>query len=176
LTHESDGAIRLSALLGDGLAESSGPGRRGGLLVGEGVNQLAQVTRAWMVKQAGLAGEYAPFGKRIADESHVGIVKTGAPGHVPQAGVQGIKLDLRLPGQWEDAESGLYYNDQRYYDPNKGRYLSPDPLGIGGGLNGYAYVGNNPLGFSDPLGLVRRYRRVSDGRVGRDERPVRPGW
>src|SRR5204863_8509810 len=89
------------------------------------------------------AAEYAPFGKRIAEPVAAGIVKTAAPGHAPQAGVRGIRLDLRLPGQWADEESGLHYNDQRYYDPDAGRYLSPDPLGITGGLNGYAYVGNN---------------------------------
>ncbi|MFZ5530238.1 MAG: RHS repeat-associated core domain-containing protein, partial [Pseudomonadota bacterium] len=59
-----------------------------------------------------------------------------------------------LPGQWEDEESGLHYNDQRYYDPEAGRYISPDPLGLEGGLNGYVYVGNNPLGYGDPLGLI----------------------
>ncbi|MGX5649476.1 RHS repeat-associated core domain-containing protein [Hydrogenophaga borbori] len=56
--------------------------------------------------------------------------------------------------QWEDEETGLYHNDQRYYDPQAGRYLSPDPLGLAGGLNAYAYADNNPLGFADPLGLV----------------------
>ncbi|MEW6708165.1 MAG: RHS repeat-associated core domain-containing protein, partial [Pseudomonadota bacterium] len=87
------------------------------------------------------------------DGRSAGVVKIAA-GHVPQPGVQGLRLDLRLPGQWEDEESGLYYNDQRYYDPEAGRYISPDPLGLEGGLNGYAYVGNNPLGYSDPLGLI----------------------
>ncbi|MFZ5543981.1 MAG: phospholipase effector Tle1 domain-containing protein, partial [Pseudomonadota bacterium] len=87
------------------------------------------------------------------DGRSAGVVKIAA-GHVPQPGVQGLRLDLRLPGQWEDEESGLYYNDQRYYDPEAGRYISPDPLGLEGGLNGYAYVGNNPLGYGDPLGLV----------------------
>ncbi|WP_257572342.1 RHS repeat-associated core domain-containing protein, partial [Janthinobacterium sp. UMAB-60] len=36
----------------------------------------------------------------------------------------------RLPGQYADQETGLYYNDQRYYDPAQGRYLTPDPLGL----------------------------------------------
>jgi RHS repeat-associated protein len=93
------------------------------------------------------AADYAPFGKRVEGGAS-GIVKTAAPD------VHGIRLDLRLPGQWKDEESGLHYNDQRYYDPQAGRYLSPDPLGLGGGLNPYAYVNNNPLSFGDPLGLV----------------------
>ena len=63
-------------------------------------------------------------------------------------------LNLRLPGQYEDLESGLYYNDHRYYDPKTGRYLTPDPLGLRGGINSYAYVANNPLKYVDPSGLV----------------------
>lgn len=60
---------------------------------------------------------------------------------------------LRLPGQYEDEESGLYYNFRRYYDPETGRYTTRDPIGLEGGVNGYAYVGGNPLGSVDPNGL-----------------------
>jgi RHS repeat-associated protein len=63
-------------------------------------------------------------------------------------------LSLRNPGQWQDKESGLYYNDHRYYDPAEGRYLSPDPLGLAGGLNAYAYVAANPIAYTDPYGLM----------------------
>ncbi|OZB83197.1 MAG: hypothetical protein B7X28_02535 [Halothiobacillus sp. 13-55-253] len=65
-----------------------------------------------------------------------------------------FSLSLRNPGQWQDKESGLYYNDHRYYDPATGRYLSPDPLGLAGGLNAYAYVAANPVSFFDPYGLL----------------------
>ncbi|WP_244180129.1 RHS repeat-associated core domain-containing protein [Amycolatopsis pretoriensis] len=60
---------------------------------------------------------------------------------------------LRFPGQYFDAETGLHYNAQRYYDPVTARYLSPDPLGLEPGPNPYAYVGN-PFGQIDPLGLA----------------------
>lgn len=60
---------------------------------------------------------------------------------------------LRFPGQWEDAESGLHYNLNRYYDPETGQYLSPDPIGVSGGLRTHAYV-HDPVRWMDPLGLA----------------------
>ncbi|ATB36463.1 hypothetical protein CYFUS_001878 [Cystobacter fuscus] len=57
----------------------------------------------------------------------------------------------RWPGQYADSETGLYYNRFRYYDPELGRYTTPDPLGLVGGLNAYAYT-IDPLAFLDPLG------------------------
>ncbi len=63
-------------------------------------------------------------------------------------------LDLRLPGQIFDAETGLHYNRARYYDPEAGQYLTPDPLGTPDGPNPYAYVAFNPLRNVDPDGLI----------------------
>jgi RHS repeat-associated protein len=59
---------------------------------------------------------------------------------------------FRFPGQYEDEETGLYYNRFRYYDPEAGGYVSQDPIGLHGGARSYAYVGN-PLNWSDPVGL-----------------------
>lgn len=61
---------------------------------------------------------------------------------------------LRLPGQWADAATGLYYNMKRDYDPMMGRYVSPDPLGVRAGPNPYLYAGADPLRNVDPTGLM----------------------
>lgn len=60
---------------------------------------------------------------------------------------------IRFQGQYEDPETGLHYNRFRYYDPNTATYLTPDPLGLAGGLQPTAYV-HNPNAWIDPLGLA----------------------
>jgi RHS repeat-associated protein len=67
-----------------------------------------------------------------------------------------FEMNLRLPGQVYDAETGLNQNYYRDYDPRLGRYTSADPLGLDGGANPYAYVDGNPLTKSDPLGLYEQ--------------------
>ncbi|MEP3243982.1 MAG: RHS repeat-associated core domain-containing protein [Sneathiella sp.] len=61
----------------------------------------------------------------------------------------------RFPGQREEAETGLYYNYFRDYDPTTGRYLQSDPIGLNGGINTYGYTGGNPVNYVDPDGLSR---------------------
>ena len=60
---------------------------------------------------------------------------------------------LRFPGQYADPETGLHYNQHRYYDPEVGAYLTPDPLGLAAAPNPHAYV-MNPQVLADPLGLA----------------------
>lgn len=61
--------------------------------------------------------------------------------------------NVRLPGQNFDVETGFYYNLNRDYMPNLGRYLEADPIGLGGGLNPYRYANDNPGRFTDRRGL-----------------------
>jgi len=79
-----------------------------------------------------------------------------------------IESNLRLPGQIWDEETEFEYNYHRYYDPRTGRYTTRDTIGLEGGINNYAYVGGNPLRFTDPLGLKSRHD--PNGRVCQDHR------
>ncbi|HBE9081597.1 RHS repeat domain-containing protein [Serratia fonticola] len=78
-----------------------------------------------------------------------------------------VNKPLRFQGQYEDTESGLYYNLNRYYDPGIGRYLTADPVKLDGGLNQYGYVDNNPVNWVDPLGLFK------ESSTGHSERAVK---
>ena len=84
--------------------------------------------------------EYEAWGK-IRNET----VSDGLKANVP----------FRFQGQYYDEESGLHYNRFRYYDPEIGRFVSQDPIGLKGGGNLYAYV-VNPTLWIDPLGLDHR--------------------
>ena len=71
-------------------------------------------------------------------------------------------INLRFPGQYFDQETGFHYNWNRYYDPDTGRFIRSDPIGLEGGLSLYDYAGANSLRFSDPLGLFEVIRRGKD--------------
>jgi RHS repeat-associated protein len=58
-------------------------------------------------------------------------------------------------GRERDPDTGLMYYRARWYDPQAGRFISEDPLALGGGINLYAYVKNDPVRFMDPSGLTR---------------------
>lgn len=76
-----------------------------------------------------------------------------AYGNLAQLEISEIDNPLRFQGQYFDQETGLHYNYYRYYNPNIGRYITPDPIKLAGGLNSYQYT-NNPINEIDPLGLV----------------------
>ena len=98
-----------------------------------GTPQMMTDTSATVVWQA----NYTPFGE--AD-----II------------VEAVTNNIRFPGQYYDQESDLHYNYFRDYDPELGRYIQSDPIGLAGGINTYGYVGGNPINLTDPFGLVAK--------------------
>ena len=73
-------------------------------------------------------------------------------GGVERVLVNRVDNPIRLQGQYEDGETGLYYNRHRYYESHTGQYIHGDPIGLRGGLNIYGF-GPNSLNWADPLGL-----------------------
>jgi RHS repeat-associated protein len=61
---------------------------------------------------------------------------------------------FRYQGQYEDAETGLYYNRFHYFDPETGNYISHDPIRLEWGIDLYGYVAN-PNFWGDPFGLAK---------------------
>lgn len=91
------------------------------------------------------SGQYGSFGEvRHQSEGFSRVVNRTAMAHQP----------LRYAGQYADGETGLHYNLFRYYDPQVGRFIVQDPIGLNGGWNLYQYA-PNPLGWIDPTGLSR---------------------
>jgi RHS repeat-associated protein len=65
-------------------------------------------------------------------------------------------MPLRFAGPYHDTETGLYYNYNRYYNPDTGRYITTDPLGLTPSPNPHTYV-TNPTTTIDPLGLAKQH-------------------
>jgi RHS repeat-associated protein len=65
-----------------------------------------------------------------------------------------VSTSARFFCHWEDVETGLFYNRYRFYDPDTGRYLSPEPMGLEGGLSAFGYAYNRPFDYFDPDGRL----------------------
>ena len=74
-------------------------------------------------------------------------------GRITESGIGGGDNSYTYTAREYDTETGLYYYRARYYDPKAGRFITRDPIGFTGGINQYAYVGNNPVNWVDPDGL-----------------------
>ncbi|MGH1428479.1 MAG: RHS repeat-associated core domain-containing protein [Arenicella sp.] len=70
-----------------------------------------------------------------------------------------VEQPLRFAGQYHDKETDLYYNWNRFYSPQLGRYITSDPIGMDGGFNRFGYVSSDPLNSFDDDGLRRKLFR-----------------
>ncbi|WP_414654780.1 RHS repeat-associated core domain-containing protein [Janthinobacterium sp.] len=91
-----------------------------------------------------------------------------------------IAQPLRFQGQYEDQETGLFYNRYRYYDPDVAKYVTQDPIGLLGGLNSYQYA-PNPILWIDPLGLAKNAKNcpknpICNACTGRDPASEARNW
>jgi RHS repeat-associated protein len=75
------------------------------------------------------------------------------PPNEDPSGLGTFTFSLRMPGQYFDRDTNLFYNYFRDYDPQAGRYIESDPIGLSGGINTYGYVSGNPVSRFDPRGL-----------------------
>ncbi len=86
-----------------------------------------------------------------------------------------LQQNLRMQGQYLDRETGLHYNTFRYYDADLGAFTTPDPIGLGGGINLHQYA-PNPIAWIDPWGLSPVCRMTGVGHSKASDLPVvRPG-
>ena len=104
--------------------------------------------------QAGMPRELSDACREICWQVDYRVWDNTLKVHSPalEEGKEVVHQPLRFQGQYQDAEMGLHYNRFRYYDPDIGRFISQDPIGLRGGLNLYGYA-PNPLRWIDPLGL-----------------------
>jgi RHS repeat-associated protein len=88
-----------------------------------------------------------------AGESWYAVDPTGAPDSPPKVAERPEQLaqNLRFQGQYLDRETGLHYNTFRYFDADVGRFTTPDPIGLNGGINLHEYA-PNPISWIDPWG------------------------
>ena len=86
-----------------------------------------------------------------------GAFGASAPDADPDHDGVPMVFNLRFPGQYYDAETGLHYNYFRDYEPGTGRYVESDPVGLAGGLSTYGYAEDRPTGAFDFFGLASSY-------------------
>lgn len=129
------------------VVDDDGDGPNPGSVFALGVDHLGAPHRAWDTDSGETvwAGDYEAFGR----------CTSWSPSNT--TGIH-IDVSLRFPGQLDDQETGLHYNHWRYYEPESGRYLTADPLGLfGGDASLFSYGSSAPTLFTDPTGQLFKY-------------------
>ncbi|MBK8337838.1 MAG: RHS domain-containing protein [Sterolibacteriaceae bacterium] len=116
---------------------------------------------------------YKAWGNTLAERWETVDLKGEAVAFVEDDAQPAIEQNLRYQGQYLDRDTGLHYNTFRYYDPDIGRFISPDPIGLSGGTNLHGHAPNanrwiDPLGWdwnyylTDSNGNIYYHGRASD--------------
>jgi RHS repeat-associated protein len=120
-----------------------------------------QVWSPWVTPSAGRI--QVPFISNASGNTYSGVVMAGYAYQRFQTGASPFWTPLRFPGQYQDDETDLFQNWNRFYDPSIGRYLEPEPLlARPGTTSAYQYGGANPLAKTDPTGLYVIGDRLGD--------------
>jgi RHS repeat-associated protein len=154
------GKARAAANDADGGTQAGAPGPEN---VYYFHNDVSGIPEEMTVASGQLAwqAQYKTWGNTVS-ESWVQARQHAAP---PAA--EPLPQNLRFQGQYLDRETGLHYNTFRFYDPDIGRFISPDPIGLAGGINLTAYA-PNPISWIDPLGWCQAQTNKQQGDKGRD--------
>ncbi|WP_211470338.1 RHS repeat-associated core domain-containing protein [Collimonas humicola] len=163
---DANASYRLGAenglSLGSGIANSPMPGTQSGIDSNDAIDTRVEIRAEALDKIVEVPGSDIfyfhndPNGcpTRLTDGTGqiVWAVSYTVWGEVKHKYASAIDNPIRFQGQYYDAETGLHYNLNRYYDSHIGSFISQDPIGLIGGLNVYQY-GPNPIGWIDPWGL-----------------------
>ena len=122
-------------------------------LNGPGIDNKLRLTDSRLSATGPLYFQQDHLGSTTALTNSLGVVTTRITydGYGNSAGSPLTRYDYT--GRERDPDTGLLYYRARWYDPQVGRFISEDPIGLGGGINSFAYVANNPTGHTDPTGL-----------------------
>ncbi len=111
--------------------------------------------------------------ERYEYASIYGVCEVRDAAGAPRGSSEEIGNPWRFQGRRYDPESGFYYFRLRYLDPEQGRFVNRDPLGIWGDAgnlgNGYAFAGNDPVNQVDPFGLMSaaEWAQYADAQIAR---------
>ncbi len=142
------------------LFEAAGPAREygpGGVLRSRGEERYFQDgegRRVEKVRRVKVDVDPAGGSGTFGDGAILATMRATVWGFVATDPRATARTPLRFPGQYADEETGLHFNRYRFYDPEAGLYISPDPVGLQGGLGAYEYARGRPLRVVDPDGLA----------------------
>jgi RHS repeat-associated protein len=163
---ESAGALRASYVWADGepLAQermtttgttTTGKGKNKTTTTGKGKNKTTTTTTTIARNFVYLHTDHLATPRLATDANGAVVWRWNSDVFGSTDATGSVTVNLRFPGQYYDAETRLHYNWFRYYEPETGRHVTSDPIGLRASLNTYAYVDNQPLNWFDRFGLVK---------------------